>query len=214
MKEPNPNRRLFLLGAGGHGRVVADMAEVLGWRDIAFLDGLWPKLKRSLIWPVVGTFDDLPLAEASPCHVCATMGNNRTRLAVHRKLVRTGFVAPSLIHPSAVVSPHASVGSGTVVMPNAVINAGAVIGDAVIVNTGATVDHDCQLGDGVHVSPGAHIAGEVVIGEASWIGIGAVVRETVSIGRGVTVGAGAAVIFHIADEQLVTGVPARRKTRD
>jgi sugar O-acyltransferase (sialic acid O-acetyltransferase NeuD family) len=205
--------RLFLLGAGGHGRVVADIAEALGWRDIAFLDDRWPELAGNLAWPVVGTCRDLASRLESGDAVLVAIGDNRRRLEVHRALARQGIAVPALVHPSAVVSRHSSIGIGTVIMPGAVVNAGAAIGEASIVNTGASVDHDCRLGDGVHVSPGARLAGGVSVGEGSWIGIGAVVRERLRIGRDATIGAGAAAVTDIGDREVATGVPATTRMR-
>lgn len=203
--------RLLLLGAGGHGRVVADIAEANGWQDIAFLDRRWPDLRSNLAWPVIGTADDLrSLAGAS---ALATIGDNRLRLEVHGSLVASGCLVPTLIHPSAVVSPHATIGRGAVIMPNAVVNAGARVGEAVIVNTGAVVEHDCSLGDGVHVSPGACLAGQVSVGVASWIGIGAVVREMVAIGRDTIIGAGSVAVSDIGDSHIAFGTPARIQSR-
>jgi len=206
--------RLLLLGAGGHGRVVADMANAAGWPDVVFLDDRWPRLQQNLVWPVIGPFESLAESQYRQHAALVTIGDNSTRLGLLRRLQNLEARIPVLAHPSAVVSRYATLGAGTVVMPNAVVNAGAVLGDGVIVNTGATVDHDCRLADGVHVSPGAHLAGGVEVGEASWIGIGAVVRENVRIGAGVIVGAGAAVVSSIPDQQIATGVPARGRTRN
>ena len=199
---------LLLLGAGGHGRVVADIAAATGWVDVAFLDDRWPALSWNLAWPVLGAFADLAARAIERPTTLVTMGGNRSRLRTHRNLRERAYFIPTLIHPSAVVSPHATIGAGCVVMANAVINAGARIGEAVIVNTAATIDHDCRLADGVHVSPGAHLAGDVDIGEASWVGIGSAIREGVVIGADVVVAAGAAVIADIEDGLMAAGVPA------
>ncbi|WP_336802185.1 acetyltransferase [Kaistia sp. MMO-174] len=204
--------RLLLLGAGGHGRVVADIAEASGWQDVSFLDDRWPQLAQNLAWSVIGKVDE-GIESLGGAAAFVTIGDNRSRLRLLRRLMATGATIPVLVHPSAVVSRHAVLGAGSVVMPNAVVNAGAVIGDGVIVNTGATIDHDCRLADGVHVSPGAHLAGGVSVGEASWVGIGAAVRESIRIGAGVMIGAGAAVVSDIPDLQIATGVPARGRSR-
>jgi len=213
MSEDSREGGLLLLGAGGHGRVVADIAATLGWSDLSFLDDRWPQLSDNLVWPVIGTIGALDPFPYSRRSVFVTVGDNSSRLHLLRRLQAMGCRVPVLVHPSAVVSRHASLGAGSVVMPNAVVNAGAVVGAGGIVNTGATIDHDCRLGDGVHVSPGAHLAGGVEVGEASCIGIGAVVRETVQIGAGVKIGAGAAVVSDIQDFQVATGVPARGRSR-
>lgn len=116
---------------------------------------------------------------------------------------------PVLAHPSAILSPSATIGAGTLIVAGSILNADARLGMGVILNTGASVDHDCEIGDFAHISPGARLAGGVRIGARSWIGIGAVVREGVTIGADVMVGAGAAVICDIADGTQVAGVPAK-----
>ncbi len=202
-------RSLLVIRAGGHGRVVADVAELLGYADIRFLDDAWPAKTSTLDWPVVGR--DLPDPHPD-LDVFVGNGVNAERLAEVRALLARGFGLPSLIHPKAYVSSRARIGAGSLVAAMAVVGVGATLGQALIVNTGATVDHDCVLGDGIHVSPGAHLAGTVHVGDESWIGIGAVVREGIRIGAHVMVGAGAVVVSDIKDGVKVMGNPARVKT--
>jgi len=119
------------------------------------------------------------------------------------------FELPVIVHPGAVVSRLAAVGTGTVIFAQVAINAGTSIGSGCIVNTGATVDHDCRLGDGVHIAPGANLAGNVMVRDRSWIGIGSAVLQGTSIGRDVVVGAGSVVLQDVPDAVTVYGVPAR-----
>jgi len=191
-----------IIGAGGHGKVVADTAEALGYEMISFLDLAWPTRDTHGRWKVVG----LP-SEIGGEKFCA-IGDNTARARVFDTLGLHG--SRVLAHPSSIVSPSAQLGAGTFLAAGAVVNADARVGRGVILNTGCSVDHDCELGDFVHVSPGARLAGNVVIGANSWIGIGAVVREGVRIGRDVIVAAGAAVIDDIEDQARVGGVPAKR----
>jgi sugar O-acyltransferase (sialic acid O-acetyltransferase NeuD family) len=199
-------KTLLIIGAGGHGRVVADTAEQTGYSNIVFHDDRWPEMATNLCWPVVGR--DKPQSPGAS-DVFVAIGNNAARLAMIHMLISEGFAVPTLVHPRAHVSRHAVLGTGSFVGPMAVVNAGANLGVGVIVNTAASVDHDCIVGDGVHISPGAHIAGGVHIGNESWIGIGANVREAIRIGARVMVGAGAAVVSHVKDDSTVMGVPAR-----
>lgn len=202
-------RRLALLGAGGHGKVVADCALLCGWEDVVFYDDAWPRTAVNGPWPVQGTSEDLKRDLPRYAGVVVTIGSNRIRLDKLRWLQDLGAPLVSVVHPGAHVSGFAHLGLGTVVMAGAVINIDASIGQACIVNTGATVDHDCQLADGVHISPGAHLSGQVSVGEASWIGTGAVVRQCLDIGPDVTVGAGAVVVKAITGAVTVVGNPAR-----
>ena len=190
-------KRLIIIGAGGHGRVVEDASNL----DCVFLDDN-PKLEG-----VVGSIDQLNQIQKDGDMVVVAIGNNKTRMDILRKFDK----AITVIHPSAVISESSTVGCGTVVFANVVINPNSTIGRGCILNTSSTVDHDCILGDGVHISPGAHLGGNVVVGDCSWIGIGASVKHGVSIGKNVIVGAGAAVVKDIPDGVTVVGVPAKVK---
>ncbi len=202
-------KRLAILGASGHGKVVADTAGLAGWDTVVFYDERWPDVTSVGPWPIAGRMADLVEASTSFEGVVVAIGDNAVRLRLIRQLAAHGLALPAVIHPAASVSAHAAVGSGTVVFAGAVVNAFATIGAGCIINTAATVDHDCVLADGVHVSPGAHLGGGVHLGESAWIGIGASVKQGVAIGATAVVGAGAAVIADIPDGAVVGGVPAR-----
>lgn len=201
-------KRLAILGASGHGKVVAEIAELTGW-DVCFFDDAFPSVNALAHWSVVGNTDDLlnDLQRFEGCFVA--IGNNRIRLAKQQMLAQMDATLPVLIHPSAVVSRYAMLEAGCVVMAGAVINPFVRINRACIINTAASVDHDCVLDDGVHISPGAHLAGAVSVGPCSWVGIGASVKQCVKLGSNVVVGAGAVVVSDIADNLTVVGVPAK-----
>ncbi len=201
--------RLVILGAGGHGKVVADTAEASGqWSSIVFYDQAWPATSQVADWPVLGTEADL-LAQRDAMRVVVAIGHNATRWQKQQRLAQAGLPLATLVHPHAWVSPRAALGQGTVVFAGAVIQAGAVLGDGCIVNTAATVDHDCRIGAATHISPGAHLGGTVMLGERCWIGIGAVVRNNTSVGDDCTVGAGAVVVADAEGRQTLVGVPAK-----
>jgi sugar O-acyltransferase (sialic acid O-acetyltransferase NeuD family) len=204
------SRSLLIVGAGGHGRVVADAAQLTGqWKKIAFIDDRHLELRRSAHRPVIGAVADLDSLVGKWSELVVAIGDNTKRLEVQQKVRLCGFEIASVLHPSARIAEDIRIGEGTVVFANAVINTGSVLGDSCIVNTAATVDHDNHLGDGVHVSPGVHLAGDVKIGDRSWVGIGAIVIQGCSVGHDVIVGAGAVVTKNIGDDLTVAGVPAR-----
>jgi sugar O-acyltransferase (sialic acid O-acetyltransferase NeuD family) len=202
-------KRLAILGASGHGKVVADAALAAGWQEVTFFDDAWPDVGSVGQWAVAGTMSHLVACASRYDGVVVAIGDNATRVTRHRQLVSSGATPAAIVHPAATVSRFAELGPGSVVIAGAVLNAYAKVGAACIVNTSASIDHDCELADGVHVSPGAHLGGGVRVGESTWIGIGAAVRHGVSIGSGVIVGAGAVVVEDVISGVTVVGVPAK-----
>jgi len=205
----NTKPGLIIVGAGGHGRVCADIALKMNkWRTIAFLDDD-PELMTSMGIFVIGTTQDVE--QFIPHHdLFVAIGDNGRREELQRALGYLGAQFPVLSHPAAVIGPGVSVGSGTVIMAGSVINPCTSIGQGCIINTGSTIDHDCVIGNYVHVSPGVHVAGSVSVGDLTWLGIGSVVSNNLSITSRCVVGAGSVVIEDITDPGTYVGVPIRR----
>lgn len=193
--------KLTIIGASGHGKVVADIARLNGYDAIEFLDDD-EKLTTCGEYPVVGR-TDRPVDN----DVFVAIGNAdiRERLSRGRNLV-------TLIHPKAVIADGIEIGEGTVVMAGVVINSGAKIGRGCIINTSSSVDHDCVVGDYCHVAVGAHLCGTVNVGETTWIGTGAIVSNNINICDGCMIGAGAVVIKDIKKQGTYVGVPAKMIT--
>lgn len=206
---------LLVAGAGGHGRVVADAAALLGtWGEIALLDDGLPPGARVSDWSVLGPLAYAEKLRARYSSLVVAIGNNSVRLDWTKRYLAQGLDVVSVVHPSANVGRAVELARGTVVLAGAVINTGVATGLGCIINSGAVVEHDCRLGAGVHISPGAVLAGQVVVGDYSWVGAGAVVREKIRIGRDVTVGIGSAVVADVEDGLTLGGVPARRIVAD
>ncbi len=201
------NQQIVIIGASGHGKVIADIAEKNGYTDIVFLDDN-PTIKlcgKHLVGG--GSSEVLTYQDAD---FIVAIGNAKIRHKIQTQLMESGIHVVSLVHPSAVVASDVTIGVGTVVMAGAVVNAGTEIGQGCIINTCSSVDHDCQIGDFVHISVGAHVAGTVTIGNNTWIGAGATVSNNVNICASCMIGAGATVIKSIAEFGTYIGVPARR----
>ncbi|MDG5499204.1 acetyltransferase [Marinobacter sp. BGYM27] len=201
--------RLAILGASGHGKVVADTAERTGWLSVSFFDDAWPNLQRNGPWAVEGNtellFKRLPDFEG----VVVAIGDNRIRALKQSGIVASGGKMATIIHPSAAVSAYASVDAGSQVFANAVVNACAKVGAGVIVNTGAVVEHDCVVGDFAHISPNAVMAGGATLSPLAWIGSCASVRQQIAVGEASVVGMGAVVIKDVAPNVIVVGNPAK-----
>lgn len=146
---------LLILGAGGYGRTVYDVASQLNlFSNISFLDD------SSTDSRVIGKVSDYEKFVNSETYVYPAFGNNEMRLKLVNELLEKGIKVPVLVHPRAYVSPSVQLGDGTVVLPNATINTDCKVGNACIINCGAIVDHGCVIEDGVHVCLGAIIKGE------------------------------------------------------
>jgi sugar O-acyltransferase (sialic acid O-acetyltransferase NeuD family) len=203
--------RVFVFGAGGHGKVVADAALSSGWEVVAFIDDS-PGIVGGTIWgrSVIG-FEDFIVQQAKwpSAGVVLGVGNNAARERCNTRLRGENARVLSVVHRAAVVAPTASLAPGTVVLAGAVVNPDAVVGAGCIINTGAVVEHDCVLGAYVHLSPNAALGGGVRIGDRTHVGLGAVVLPTVHVGADVVVGAGAVVIREAFSATTLVGVPAR-----
>jgi UDP-N-acetylbacillosamine N-acetyltransferase len=204
---------IVIWGAGGHAKVVADIARLNGYSCIlAFIDDVNPgRIGESFCGSVIrGASSLAEFPQACDTSAIVAIGNCEARLQRTRQLAEHGFRVATLVHPKAVVADDAHLGEGALVAAGAVVNPGATVGSAAIINTGAVVDHDCVIGDGAHLCPGAKLAGQVRIGRAAWVGIGATVIENISIGDGAVIGAGAVVLRNIPPRTVAYGVPARK----
>lgn len=188
---------MYLYGASGHGKVIKDIVETQGDEVEGYVDDN-PKLSSYCGKPVLHNAEGV-----SPMIV--SIGINKTRKKIVEKL---NCQFSTAIHPSAIISPSAKIGEGTVVMPGAIINADVIIGKHCIINTGASIDHECVIGDYCHIAPHSTLCGQVHVGEGTLIGVGASVIPCKEIGEWCTVGAGAAVVSNISDNKTVVGVPA------
>ena len=197
--------RLIIIGASGHGKVVADIAKKTGYIDIVFLDN-----NRSITlcagYPVLGP---VSIARELEGDLFVAIGNPDVRRRIMEQYPNRLF--PILIHPYAVIAENVTIGEGTVVMAGAVVNPYVDIGKGAIINTASSIDHDCIIRDYCHISVGAHIAGTVSIGDGTWIGAGATVSNNINICSGCMIGAGAVVVRDIDEPGVYIGVPAKKK---
>ena len=199
--------KLTIIGASGHGKVVADIAKLNGYDEIEFLDDN-EIITHCGEYPVVGKTDK---ASETDGEMFVGIGNTEIRKEFMERLKGKTFV--TLIHPNAVVADGVKIGAGSAVMAGAVINPGAVIGEGCIVNTASSIDHDCSIGDYVHIAVGSHLCGTVTVGSGTWIGAGATVSNDVGICGDCIIGAGSVAVNNIDEPGIYIGVPARKKVQ-
>jgi len=201
-------KNLLIIGASGHGKVVADIAKAMNkWEDIFFLDDD-EDIKSTLGIKRIGKTKDYN-KYIEKYNFFIAIGDNKTREEIHRKLELNNATIDTLIHPNAVIGNNVIIKKGTVIMPGAVINSESKIGEGCIINTGTNIDHDTNIDDFAHVSPGVSIAGEVRIGKNTWLGIGSTVINNIKIGKNTIIGAGATVVRDIPDNCTAVGNPAK-----
>jgi len=202
--------RIFVYGASGHGKVVADILRAQGVAVAGFIDDQPQDSAEILGLKVLG--DGKWLAEQAsqgPVAVTLGIGSNPDRQRIADQCAASGIQLLTAVHPSAVVAPSAQIGAGVVIMAAAVVNPDAHIGRGAILNTGVIVEHDCHVGEFAHLSPNAAMGGGAKIGSLSWLGMGASIIHGVAVGSKTIIGAGAVVVREIPDEVMAMGVPAR-----
>jgi acetyltransferase EpsM len=190
--------KLVLYGAGGHAKVIGELAELNHYTELFFFEDR--KIKDN-VWdyPIVSHIND-----EVKCVIA--IGNNSVRKRLSNVL-NNPFV--TLTHPMAQISKRTFIGAGTVIMAGASVNADVMIGKHCIINTNSSVDHDCIIEDFVHLSPNVALAGAVLVGEGTHIGIGACIIQGIKIGKWCTIGAGSVIIRDIPDGSTVVGNPGR-----
>lgn len=198
------NKKLVIIGAGGHSKVIADIAQKNGYTDICFLDD--KKTDSCVGFCVAGKIDDIKKFSDSKTDFVIGIGNNEIRKKIAGEY-DVNYVA--LVHPSAQIGLSVTIGKGTVVMAQAVVNSDTRIGKHCIINSGAVVEHDNSIENFAHISPGATLGGTVHIGELTHVGIGATVINNIDICESCKIGAGAVVVRNIEKSGTYAGVPAK-----
>lgn len=203
-------KKLLVIGAGGHSKVVIDIIRQNMEFDIV---GLIDKDRNYtyLNYSVIGDDEDLfkIKAELNIGYAFVALGSNAVRKKVTEHAIKLGFCLINVISKYAVVSETAELGMGNVIMPGAILNAQVKLGNHCIVNTNASVDHDCIVGDYVHIAPGCAISGNTQIGNQCFLGTGTKVIDNIKVAEQVVSGAGSVIVRDIPVSCKVVGVPAR-----
>jgi sugar O-acyltransferase (sialic acid O-acetyltransferase NeuD family) len=198
--------RLIIIGAGGHGKVIADAALKIGYTNICYIDDY--AKGNVMSFPIISTSADIERLNDGSTDFIIGIGNNAVRKTI-AETYNINWV--SIVHPSAQIAFNVKIGKGTVVMANAVVNVCTTIGEHCIINTGAIVEHDNIIENYAHISPNVALGGTVRVGAGSHIGIGATVKNNTEICSDCTIGAGAVVVKNINEPGTYVGVPVRKR---
>lgn len=198
-------KKIVIIGASGHGKVVADIALKNGYSDIVFIDD--NAVGKCMGFDIVGKCTELHRLNDGSAEFIIAIGNNKIRKNI---ATCNNLKWATLIHPSAQIGTDVCVGEGSVVMAGAVVNPCVKIGKHCIINTCCVVEHDNIIEDYVHISPNAALGGTVFVGESTHIGIGAAVKNNISICKECTLGAGTVAVKDLKESAVYVGVPAKK----
>ena len=201
------NKKVVIIGAGGHAKVIADIVRKSGDTVVGFLDDDAKKIGKDFFGAqVLGSSAEYE-RYTEDCLFFLGIGNNAIRKRLAKTMKCRWYTA---IHPCSVISEGANVGEGTCVMAGAVLNADATVGAHTIINTAAVLEHDVKVGDYSHISPKGTVCGMTTIGNEVWLGAGSTVVQCLSVCDGVMLGAGATLLQSIEECGTYVGVPARK----
>ncbi|MDD5492622.1 MAG: acetyltransferase [bacterium] len=207
-------KKILLLGAGDHAKVIIDALSRLGeFRIAGLIDQPGKVGQKVLNVPIIGTDQDLARLYRRGIKYAfiavGSIGDPRCRVKLEKLIKKAGYALPNIISLDALVSKFASLGQGNYLAPGVIINAQAVVGNNTIINTGAIIDHDCRIGDYVHLAPGVVLSGGVTVGERTHIGTGSCVSQYIKIGKDTIIGAGSVVVKNIGAKTIAYGNPCK-----
>ena len=202
-------KKVVIIGAGGHAKVIADIIEKSGDEIVGFLDDN-KEIGTTIIkeYKVIGDLNNrfaMAVTKKNLEFIIA-IGDNKKREEISHSPNLKFYTA---IHPSAQMGLDVEIQEGTVIMANACINSSAKIGKHCIINTGAIIEHDNIIEDFVHISPNVALGGTVKIGKSTHVGIGSTIKNNITICENCKIGAGAVVVKDIEKEGTYIGVPAK-----
>jgi sugar O-acyltransferase (sialic acid O-acetyltransferase NeuD family) len=196
------NKKIAIIGAGGHGKVVGEIALLNQFKIIDFFDDRIVSNSTKFPFSILGTLNDLKNSLQNYDTYFVAIGDNKIRSEKMNWLIKHKVSFVNLIHPKSTISKFSSLGVGICIMAQAVINPGTSIGDGVIINTSASIDHDCIVQDYVHISPNSSLSGSVKIGKFTHIGTGTSVHPGIHIGNNVKTAVGSKIFKNILDNEV------------
>jgi sugar O-acyltransferase (sialic acid O-acetyltransferase NeuD family) len=198
---------LLIIGSGGHARTIIDAALRSGRSVLGLLDIDYNNQHEVILGVrVLGGIELLDDFDQKKVSIIIAIGNNSKRKWWFSKLKDKGFNFATIIHPTATLSSHVSVGKGVFINSGAIVNAESIINDGVIINTGVIVEHEVEIKQYAHLAPGVSVGGRSTIGDCSFIGIGTSVADCIKIGKYVVIGAGSTIVKDVKDRLKIVGI--------
>lgn len=168
-----PEKKLLILGAGGFGQSIAEVAELLGnWENISFVDDRWPEQQWLGCYPIVSNIQNLSLIKQQDFEAIIAVGNNQIRQKWQQLLLDLSIPITTIIHPQTVIAPSVKIGQGVSIMAGCIIGTNTIIQDGVILNIGTLLDHDVMIEVFSHLSVGVKVAGGQIIPPRSFLKVG------------------------------------------
>ena len=195
------NKKLAIIGAGGHGKVIGEIALLNQYETIDFFDDRANEIEK-FPFNVIDTLSYLKDHLEDYESFFVAIGDNQIRSEKIQWLKKYKMNIINLVHPKSTISKFSSLGVGTCVMANAAVNPGTLIKEGVIINTSSSVDHDCIIKDYAHISPNCSLSGNVSVGKFTHLGTGTSVHPGINIGNNVNTGVGSKVFKDILDDKV------------
>jgi UDP-N-acetylbacillosamine N-acetyltransferase len=193
--------RVAIYGASGHGKVLAQIANSLGYKEVIFIDDG----ENDFL-----SFNEFYKRYKTDVPIVLGIGENRTREIIFNTIRSSGCRVLTLIDKSVLIGDDVEIGDGVVIMPGVIVNVKSSIGDGAILNSACVVEHECAIGAFVHISPNVSLAGGVVVDKYTHIGIGSCVIQNIKIGANTIVGAGSVIISDVSSDVVVAGNPIKK----
>ena len=196
------SKKIAIIGAGGHGKVVGEIAHLNNFKIINFFDDDKDLIKKNFPFKIKGSLNDLKHNLKYYDSFFIAIGDNKIRFNKANWLNKLNVEIINLIHPKSTFSKYTKLGKGICAMANSVVNPGTYIGDGVIINTSASIDHDCKIGKFVHIAPNATLSGNVSVGQNTLVGTGSSIHPGTKIGKNVKIGVGSNIFKNLIDNSI------------
>ena len=195
-------KKIAIIGASGHGKVIGEIALLNDYEIIDFFDEKYNEIKN-YPFKIIGNLKNLETNFNFYDDFFIAIGDNKVRFDKISWLKNKKKNIVDLIHPKSTISQFSSIEPGSCVMANAAINAGTFIKEGAIINTSSSIDHDCLIEDYAHISPNCSLSGNVSVGKFTHLGSGTSVHPGINIGQNVKTGIGSKIYKNILDNKIL-----------